>query len=227
MNEIHPAQVKILYNLRRATSARFNSLMRESELEPDAFKFHLKNLQKQAYVIKTPLGDYLLSAAGKEFANTVDKQQRMIQRQPKLSAMLVVEHPNKPLYLFQQRKRNPYFGFWGHMSGPILWGEKPEETAARELKKQTGLEAEFTIHAFYRQLDYLQEELIEDKLFTVLRATNIQGDLQNDWSGGVSKWMSLDELQCQPRYFPATQEVTGLKAGSYTVRELRYELGEY
>jgi 8-oxo-dGTP pyrophosphatase MutT (NUDIX family) len=45
-------------------------------------------------------------------------------------------------YLFQERLKQPYFGYWGLPSGKIRWGETILETALRELKEETGLEAD-------------------------------------------------------------------------------------
>ena len=230
---IHPAQIQILYVLRHVTTARFSELMHPTGLQSDVFKFHLRKLVQLGYIEKLPDGRYCLSPKGKEFANNLDSSERKVQKQPKLSVMLVVSQlsaTGEPVYLLHRRKRHPYFGFWGHMSGPIQWGETPEATAARELQKQTGLSADFTIEAFYRQRDYNSEAtptLFEDKLFVILRAQIIQGTLTNTWNGGTSEWMTLADIERQDKVFTSTSEVATLAAGRYISRDMYYESEHY
>ncbi|EDK72338.1 NUDIX hydrolase [candidate division TM7 genomosp. GTL1] len=227
---IHPTQMRILYDLRRVESARFSELMKPSKLESDVFKFHIKKLLKFGYIQKFD-ERYVLTPAGKEFANNLDHVRRVVQKQPKLSVLIVVGRTSdsgEPEFLFHQRKRHPYFDFWGFLSGPVQWGEAAAVTAARELKKQTGLEADFTVHAFYRQRDYLDPDgLVEDKLFIVARANNIRGEPDIAWSGGISSWMTPAECKQQEKYFASTEEVLDLKKGDYTSRDLLYNTKQY
>ena len=62
----------------------------------------------------------------------------------------------------------------------MRWGEAFEEAAGRELAKQTGLTADFAARLFYRQRDYetTSDALLEDKLFVVLEAVNVQASLR-------------------------------------------------
>ena len=126
---MHKAQFAILYTLRHCTSARYSQLLRATDLESDTFKFHLRKLIKPGYVHKDASGHYSLTASGKEFANRLDKTQRILQEQPKISLLLVAKRENmtgEAEYLCQQRKRNPYYDFWGCISGPAVRAESFE-----------------------------------------------------------------------------------------------------
>jgi hypothetical protein len=206
---LHKAQISILYALRHTQSARYSQLMQPTGLESDVFKFHVRKLVHYRLVEKLSDGSYHLTAQGKEVANNINGSTQSIQKQPKLSVLLVVSRQNtagQTEYLLHQRLRNPFFHYWGFLSGPIAWGEPAEHAAQRELQKQTGLEAQFTVHGFYRQRDFIagSTQLLEDKLFTVVCAQNPSGELGNTWKGGASKWLTKQEIALLPHLFAAT-----------------------
>jgi ADP-ribose pyrophosphatase YjhB (NUDIX family)/predicted transcriptional regulator len=211
---LHKAQLSILRSLRHAPLVRYSELMKPTGLESDVFKFHLRKLLSQGYIHKLATGLYELTPSGKEFANNLDKTQRKVQKQPKLSIAIIAKHEvdEGVTYLFQQRLRSPYHGFWGLIGGPARWGESFEAVAWRELLKQTGLSADFTIRGFYRQSDYdrTSDALLEDKLFVALDAVNIQGELSNDWPHGNNAWMSVRDLQAQEYYFDSSLKMLSL-----------------
>ena len=181
-------------------------------MESDVFKFHVRKLINLAYVEKLSSGGYRLTLLGKEFANNLDKATRTIQKQPKCSLLLIASKPginSETLYLFQQRRRQPHWGYWGFLSGPLRWGANAEDAAAHELQKQTGVVAEFGTAGFIRQRDYNSQDgqLLEDKLFQIMKAANIKHELISDYSGGYSEWMTLEQLKSKDKYFEPTQTV--------------------
>lgn len=208
---MHVGEMAILRTLRRSQDIRYSALMRAVNIDDDIFKFHLRKLIRAQYIEKLAVGTYRLTTSGKEFANTLDKTTLTIKKQPKLSLFLVISRQTsdgQTELLFQQRLRNPFYNYWGCLSGPAKWGEAFETTAQAELYKQTGLSATFFVKTFLRTTDYDEETaLLEDKLFIVLEAHDSSGLLLNDWSGGCNKWMTIQELCQQPHYFKATESV--------------------
>jgi ADP-ribose pyrophosphatase YjhB (NUDIX family) len=205
---LHQAQISILRTIRRAESTRYSEMMQPTGMESAGFKFHLRKLIKSSLIERDAVGRYRLTAIGKEFANNLDRQTGMPQKQPKLSVAMVVQQGNQ--YLFQQRLRNPFWGYWGFLSGPIRWGMEPETVAESELKKQTGLKASFSVKAFLRKRDYSTEGgLLEDKQFIIV-AARAKGELDNSWDGGLNQWMTLEELKGQNRYFQDTVEILNM-----------------
>jgi ADP-ribose pyrophosphatase YjhB (NUDIX family)/predicted transcriptional regulator len=186
-----------LQSLRHTGSARFSELMKPTGLLSDVFKFHLQKLVQLGYVLKTETDAYALTPGGKEFANNLDDVRPQIQKQPKLSVFVVAREPGQaegePRYLLQQRRRHPYFGFWGSISGPVRWGEPIEDAARRELGKQTGLAAEMAVRTFYRARDLSRESgaVLEDKLFAVVEAHDVTGELSNAWEHGANASLPL------------------------------------
>lgn len=232
-HQLHKAQIIILNTLRHNKSARFCDLMRLANMQGDCFKFHLRKLCTLGYVKKTEAQDYNLTAIGKEFANNLNEAQQTIQRQPKLAILLIISknRAGQTLFLVQKRKRNPYFGYYSCIGGPIQWGEDAESTAQNELKKQTGLSAKCAVCGFLRKKDYniANNELLEDKLFVVLKGSELSGDLSNSWHGGDNKWMTLDEFKKQPKHFASMIDAIELTQTSkmYTTCNAQYDLSNY
>jgi len=231
---LHTAQATILDILRHTQEARFSALMRPTGMTSDTFKFHLQKMTRLGYVYRTAAGGYQLTAAGKEFANNIDDQELQRQRQPKLSILIIVSKPSSDgqrTYLFQQRKRNPFYNWWGLLSGPAQWGEAIEETAARELHKQTGLKATCTVRSFYRQRNYSKDtnQLLEDKLFAIVEATDIQGEPQNTWPGGHNQWMTLIEYKQQTHHFDSDLPALAAlqSAQPFTAQDIQYDTQAY
>jgi len=232
--QLHRAQIKVLNTLRHTTTARYSQLRAASGMESDAFKFHLRSLQKAQLVQKLEDGSYSLTPQGNEFANNLDEAKRKVQKQPKLTTRIVVARTSasgETEYLLQERLRRPYWGFWGCIGGPVQWGQSFEATAAAELKKQANLEATFEVVSFYRKRDYDESsgDLLEDKLFAILRASDVRGELESNWEYGANAWMTLDALKKQEKYFISTVAMVEAAEGGpfYITEDAQYTEDEY
>jgi len=231
---LHKTQMSILHMLRYTESERFSALMHPTGHTSDTFKFHLRKLVQLGYVAKTENGEYQLTAQGKEYANNLNETVRATEKQPKLSALCVVSRTSsdgRVRYLLQKRARQPFYGYWSEIHGRVMWGELFEETAQRQLKRQTGLDATFTVCGFRRVRDYDVEgrELLEDKLFVILRASKVTGEPSHNYDGGTNAWLSLDELRAQEKLFPSTLAIIDeLESGTlYTAQEFKHEPKDY
>lgn len=181
-------------------------------LTSDNFKFHLRKLIKLRLVDKNDDGLYELTAEGKEFANRFDYENRSPIHQPKLTTATFVWRlnldTNEIEYLFHQRLRQPFYGYWGVIGEPVRWGETFENAAMRGLLKQTGLKTPLALKAFYRQRDMksAEDKVLEDKLFVVLSA-EWQGQELSNWSHANAEWMTIDVLSQQPKRFDSCLEM--------------------
>lgn len=232
--QLHRTQASILHSLRYAKAKRFNALMHPTDHTSDTFKFHLRKLVKLGYVTKLDNGEYQLTPSGKEYANNLNEQQRTIEKQPKVSILMIIADKNdagETVYLLQKRLRNPFYGYWSEIHGRAEWGESFEATAQRQLKRQTGLNAEFTVHGFRRVRDYDadDESLLEDKLFVVLKATKVSDELTNNYDGGTNGWLTSEELRQQDKVSATTLAIIdSLDNGKfYTAQELTYQPEDY
>jgi DNA-binding HxlR family transcriptional regulator len=132
--EIHPIQARILRTMLFREKSRFVDL-NTLKLPTDHFNFHLKQLLALGLIVKSPDNRYCLTAKGKEFANRLDTDQIVLERQAKISIVVcgVRKSGRTRQYLVQQRLKQPSYGFYGFVSGKIKWGETVSETAARAL----------------------------------------------------------------------------------------------
>lgn len=210
--KIHDAQTLILRGLLFRPSAGFAELQKETGLESDHFKFHIKKVVELGYIEKMPGGEYCLTRAGKEHANKLDTDTNTIERQPKIS-ILICGWRNRDTtdeieFLLQERLKNPYFGYLGRIGGKIRWGETIYESAGRELMEETGLEADFEYVGIYHKMDYEKEsgEMLEDKIFICVSAQNFRGEYFENFEGGRNAWMTVDEIRDHGKAFEGIAE---------------------
>ena len=164
----------------------------------------------------------------------MDTDENEIEKQPKISVAITLERKNaqgEREFLFQQRKKNPYYGFWGRMGGKIRWGESIIEAANRELKEETGLEATFAYKLLYHKRDFNKTTgmLLEDKIFLCVYATEFKGELIEEFEGGSNRWMTVPEFHAVPKRFKSVDDFMELmdKGETFAEREFYYDEDEY
>ena len=228
---LHPAQTKILRELLFMPTARFAELQKASGLESDHAKFHIKRLVKLGYVNK--IGNvYQLSVTGKEYANKLDTDAGVIERQPKVAVLLVVERYNSKThmaeYLLQKRLKHPYFGFWGAPTGKVRWGETLLDAAARELKEETGLTGIFEYRGIYHERVRRQAtgEIIEDKLFQLMFCDRFSGELQVEFDGGRNTWRTLEYMALEPKKYKGFETEIAACLDSVPLTERMHDYGD-
>lgn len=221
---MHPAQVAILHALLFRPAAGFAELQKASALSSDHFNFHLKKMLEQDLVHKNKNGHYTLTVPGKEYANRFDTDARIVERQPKVAVLLVVE-ANDGRWLCQQRLKQPFYGFWGRPTGKIRYGETILEGGARELLEETGLTATLEFKGIYHKMDYSSEtsELLEDKIFFTIYGTNPQGELLEEFEGGRNAWLTYEEIRKLDKAFGGLDNPGELVGESISFAEGRHE----
>jgi len=230
--QVHAAQVSILYTLQHATRARYSELLHPTHLEGDRFKYHLATLVRKKLVFKAVDGAYELTAEGKEFANRLDEHTGREIAGPKASMLLVVRArtPQGVYYLAHKRTREPFRDYWGIASAPMLRGVPIHDSAARELKKQTGISAVFTVAGLQRVTDTLPSgTVLEDKLFTLLVANLETLPVAHQWYGGESVWLTREQLLAKAKLFPTTRiSLDMVEQGiSFSEQTCVYEKSDY
>jgi 8-oxo-dGTP pyrophosphatase MutT (NUDIX family) len=231
---IHAAQTSILRELLFHPQAGYGELQKPTGLTSDHFNFHMSRLVELGLVEKIARGRYQLTPSGKEYANRLDTDNNTIERQPKIAVILALQRTRdngKLEYLFQERRKNPYYGFWGFPSGKIRWGETLVGAAARETMEETGLSADFRVAGVYHELTRQAEsgELLEDKVFFVVNGTDPRGELIADFEGGHNEWLTAAEVLTKDKKYATVQvELDVLTAPNWlTERTISYNKQEF
>lgn len=222
----HAVQMKILRHLLLNKNAHFSKLCKNADMQSDQFTFHIKKLKSVGYITKID-NLYELTRAGKEYANRMDTDNNIIEKQPKLSVVLIIEN-HKGEMLYQQRLKHPYYGYWGHATGKIRWGETMIEAGARELLEETGLTANLRVAGIYHKMDYdkTTEKLLEDKYFCIIHCTNPKGNLIIDDEGHHNEWGNYDSMK-QGKWFGSVTEIREIiNQSQYSIIEKKYYYDE-
>ena len=196
MTDLHNIQMLILRELLFNPNSKFTELNIKG-LTSDHFSYHINTLIKGGYVIKKDY-KYSLTTKGKEYANRMNTDNALIEKQPKVAVIIVgvKEKNSKKLLLVQERTKEPYYGYKGFITGKIEFGEKVLETAKRELKEETGLECEeLHLKRVVHNHVVLNEtgELVEDKMFYIVTAINPTGEII-DTKSGRNSWITEKEF---------------------------------
>lgn len=120
-------------------------------------------------------GKYSLSDNGKEFANRMDTEALVLERQAKLGVSVHAERfiKGQKEILVHHRLKEPFYGWWGFNTGKIRWGETPEETAKRELLEETGLAGEFQLKGIVHYLHYHKDGRFLEELIFEIRESSV------------------------------------------------------
>lgn len=196
---IHPVQINILRELLFKPNSRFSDLNVKG-LTSDHFTFHLKKLADQGLVVKMD-DHYRLTPQGKEFANRMDTDSLIMERQAKVAVLMVGVRRGlrgAEEFLLQKRLKEPFFGRWGGFTGKIHWGEKVEEAAAREFREETGLSGKFSLIAIKHKIDRsLDGRILEDKFFYTFRVDvpAKAPEVVRFPEGGENAWCKKGEIE--------------------------------
>lgn len=229
---MHQIQNNILKELLFKKTARFSEL-NINKVSNDHFTFHLKKLIGDGLVMKNQDGSYLLTIAGKEYANRLDTDAEKIEieKQAKIGVLVVGVDGSgdKKKYLIQQRLKHPYHGFYGFISGKIKWGEGVYEAGLRELEEEAGLKAELNLVSIEHKIDYSKEgKLLEDKFFYIVKATNLTGQLMESFEGGRNTWLTQKEIKNLPDLFGDVLKIIKVvDKGEFTFFEDKYNVKRY
>lgn len=192
----HDLQLHILRQLaQRTEGARYTDL-RPDEVENDRYNYHLQYLVRSGLVEKQD-DSYRLSSSGK---------QHIIEVQPldltgyrvekfKVAALAVVcrETVSGKQILYQKRASQPFAGNYEMVGGSIKKGESATSAAARRLREEADLVAEFRPVGTLRKIRYNSNvQIYGDIFFQVCLAYEAVGEPKSS-RFGEHFWLPVHE----------------------------------
>jgi len=167
----------------------------DRDVESNKFTYHLKTMLKDGLITKK--GDkYSLTKKGIDLVTYLDSIKVEITKQPLVVVFCLVRKGNK--ILVHRRLKEPFYAYCGTPGGKVPFGETLIETAKRELREETGLEAKdgrlISIKSM-RTFDKKTKELIHHHLGFLFEFTSFEGKLIKRTQAGENFWCGKSELK--------------------------------
>jgi len=230
MESINEIQLKVLSKLLFSPKARFKELNTD-KLSTDNFSFYIRSLIKSG-LIKKEGYFYSLTTKGKMTAGKIDTDNHTVEKQPKVS-IIIIPHKKigkKDLFLVQERRKEPYFGYWGFMTGKIRFGQTINEVAQRELMEETGITGKFKFCYELHEMVYDKKtgEQLEDKFFHVIEAIDLEGELMAETKEGRNKFVSIAEFRkMRPKYHNEDDILAWFLKRDFKFKEEKYYIDRF
>jgi len=212
----HHIQRQIVYELAFSEGLRFGELKPDA-LENKAFDYHLKKVIVAGYVRKNENGTYSLTSEGKRVGKgALKKQSRLIDRAYS-TLLLAIRRPDDGAWLLIRRKSQPLLGLTGFMNAQPTVDKQTVQTAAQVCREQTGLTGEFVVHGHGYFRIYRAGGLESFIHFTLLKCTDIQGELVQNSELAEYYWETDPDFSA-PEMLPNMQtlhKMSEAPAGSF------------
>lgn len=186
--------LKLIHNPRLS----FNELW-DKQGPSNTFAYHLKRLVEEGVVEEFEDG-YGLSLDGRSLATDIEGDTGAKTRFPTPTVVIIARDGDGNI-LPQQRRKEPFFGYWGFPSGKINFGWNPQERAVRDLEEETGLRAgRVELRCIEHIKTFEGEELAHHHIMYIFEAFELEGELIEQTHKARHEWMSVEEYLSRERF---------------------------
>lgn len=199
MTMTHDLEREILLKLIHNPHLKFNELWAKNG-ESNTFAYHVNKLEREGYIEKDNEGGYGLTVEGKKMSAFIEGDTGLRADLPTPTVVLLVK--NNDQWLCQKRLKEPFFGYWGFVSGKINFGQNIFECATRDLLEETGLHSKsWKLKCLEQVKTFEGDKLLFHHLLFTLITEDFTGELKDRTHKAEHKWMTLDQyahLECFP-----------------------------
>lgn len=202
-----------------------------NQVENDLYNYHLQQLLKKGLIRKDE-GKYLLSQTGKKYIE-VDSPINAKGKNIDLFRLNILAIVYKKVgtefkIISHERKKHPYYGSKGLISGAVDHGESVVDASNKALLNKTGLQSDFKIIGTIRKIIYDDDNnIFSDILFFICLGQGVRGDFVKKTDFGTNHWVSIDEIILNEKNATHTSKsvvnvLKMLKESNFQNRELFY-----
>jgi 8-oxo-dGTP diphosphatase len=203
---MHALQAHILKTLTLEGPCRFAQVKPE-RVDSNKFVYHLRALMRSGHIAQR--GErYMLTAAGKRYAEAVSLDTYQPRAQPKIVTLVVVQDAQKR-YLLYRRRRVPMRSLVGFPYGKIHVGERIEEAAVRELREKAGISAKLALRGHVYLTIHDEEDLVANMLAHIYTGIYPEGELKERFEAGESFWSRIEDIPRKER-MPGVEQILRL-----------------
>ncbi|MBW2964683.1 NUDIX hydrolase [Candidatus Woesearchaeota archaeon] len=197
MNIDHPLQKSVLLKLIHTPEATFTELLGD-ERDSNKFAYHLGVLEKNSIIEKKD-GKYVLSAEGRKLSAFIEGDTGSKALFPTFTHVLIIKDRDK--ILAQRRLKEPFYGYWGLISGKINFGLNIEECAKRDIEEEAGLKAEHASFFGVNQSKTFEgDKMIHHHIMFYVELSGISGTMKPQTHKGENRWMTIEEFKSKERF---------------------------
>ncbi|HSU72524.1 MAG TPA: NUDIX domain-containing protein [Candidatus Binatia bacterium] len=204
----HDLQKAILLKLIHNPSLSFNELWNKDG-ESNKFAYHVNKMEADGLVAKNAEGKYALTTEGKKLSAFIEGDTGGKAEFPTLTIFQVVWRDDGRI-LCQKRLKEPFYGMWGFVSGKQNFGWNIIECAKRDLKEETGLDADdYAIRGIEQVKSYDNSKLLYHHFLIAVETHNPKGELKAKTHKAEHVWLTPEEYKAMPK-FPETWPLNDL-----------------
>ncbi len=170
----------------------FNKLWNK-EGRSNKFAYHMKVLEKEALIERVEGQGYRLTQKGKSYVTYLEGETGNDIQFPLMAVATVIVQDDKILMF--QRKKEPFYGYWGFQGGKVSFSEYILECATKEILEETGLTCDVELKGLFSSKTFNNNTLSYNHQLFIVKATNPKGKLQEETREGANKWFTRSEIE--------------------------------